>query len=50
MELMQKYTKDDGRAGVDDLVRWPIDSDAFRFLLAISDTNSLKLLKKVKTQ
>lgn len=44
---MQKYTKEGGRAGVDDLNRWPVDSDAFGFLLAISDTNYLKDLRKV---
>lgn len=37
MELMQKYTKDDGAVGVDDLRRWPSNSDAVGFL---SDTTS----------
>ena len=32
MELMQTYNKNDGVVGVDDLVRWPVDSDAFGFL------------------
>jgi len=37
MELMQKYVKDDGAVGVDDLRRWPTDGDAVAFL---SETTS----------
>ncbi|KAH6672611.1 kinase-like domain-containing protein [Halenospora varia] len=37
MELMQKYVKDDGAIGVDNLHRWPSDCDAVTFL---SDTTS----------
>ncbi|KAJ5643586.1 uncharacterized protein N7484_006093 [Penicillium longicatenatum] len=45
MELMQKYVKDDGIIGVDDLKRWPVESHAFGFLSAISATNSIESLK-----
>lgn len=47
MELMQKYVKDDGMVGVDDVDRWPVDSDAFGFLSAISTTESIETLKQV---
>jgi hypothetical protein len=47
MELMQKYTKDNGMVGVDDLDRWPVDSDAVGFLSAISTTTSIEALKQV---
>ncbi|KAJ5672863.1 hypothetical protein N7507_001990 [Penicillium longicatenatum] len=45
MELMQKYVKDDGIIGVDDLKRWLVESHAFGFLSAISATNSIESLK-----
>ena len=32
MELMQKYVKDDGAVGVENLSRWPSDSNAVDFL------------------
>ena len=32
IELMQKYVKDDGAIGVEDLDRWPFDSNAVGFL------------------
>ena len=47
MELMQKSTKDDGATGVDDLERWPSDSDAVGFLSAITSADSVDELKKV---
>jgi hypothetical protein len=47
MELMQKYTKDDGAVGVDDLRRWPSDSDAVGFLSATTSAASASELKKV---
>lgn len=47
MELMQKYVKDDGMVGIDDVSRWPVDSDAFAFLSAISATESIESLKQV---
>ncbi|KAJ5465947.1 hypothetical protein N7530_009734 [Penicillium desertorum] len=46
MELMQKYIKDNGMVGVDDLGRWPVDSAAFGFLLAISTATSMEALKE----
>jgi hypothetical protein len=47
MELMQKYTKDDGAIGVDDLRRWPSKSDAIGFLLETTSTASASELIKV---
>jgi hypothetical protein len=47
MELMQKYEKDDGSVGVDDLNRWPADSDAVEFLSAASSGTSIEALKQV---
>lgn len=47
MELMQKYEKGDGVVGVEDLDRWPIDSDAFGFLATTSSTRSIEVLKQV---
>lgn len=47
MVLMQKYEKVDGVVGVDDLDRWPIDSDAFGFLSATSSTGSIEVLEQV---
>jgi len=32
MLLMQKYTLNNGSVGVEDLQRWPLDSDAALFL------------------
>jgi hypothetical protein len=50
MEIMQKYVKDDGMVGIDDVERWPVDSDAFRFLSALSAATSIKSLKEVRIQ
>lgn len=47
MEIMQKYVKDDGIVGIDDVERWPIDSDSFEFLVALSTTTSIESLKEV---
>ena len=47
MELMQKYEKGDGVLGVDDLDRWPIDSNAFGFLTTTSSTESIDVLRQV---
>jgi hypothetical protein len=47
MEIMQKYVKDDGMVGVDDVERWPVDSDAFNFLSALSTAKSIEFLKEV---
>ncbi|KAJ5346215.1 hypothetical protein N7452_004219 [Penicillium brevicompactum] len=46
MEIMQKYVKDDGMVGVDDVDRWPVDSDAFGFLSALSTAKSIESLKE----
>ncbi|KAJ5244710.1 hypothetical protein N7489_004806 [Penicillium chrysogenum] len=46
MEIMQKYVKDDGMVGVDDVDRWPVDSDAVGFLSALSTTKSIESLKE----
>ncbi|KAH6703064.1 kinase-like domain-containing protein [Leptodontidium sp. MPI-SDFR-AT-0119] len=40
MELMQKYVKEDGAVGVDDLHRWPSNSDAVGFLSATTSAAS----------
>ena len=47
MELMQTYDKNDGVVGVDDLDRWPVDSDAFGFLSTVSSTVAIEALKQV---
>ena len=47
MELMQKYTKDNGAVGVDDLRRWPSNSDAVGFLSVTTSAALAGELKKV---
>jgi hypothetical protein len=47
MELMQKYTKDDGAVGVENLERWPADSNAVSFLSQITSASSVTELSKV---
>lgn len=49
MCLMQKYEKDKGMIGVDNLERWPVGSDAFEFLSATSSIGSLEDLKEVQS-
>lgn len=49
MCLMQKYEKNKGTIGVDDLDRWPVGSDAFEFLSATSSIGSLEDLKEVQS-
>ena len=49
MSLMQKYEKNKGTIGVDDLDRWPVGSDAFEFLSATSSIGSLEDLKEVQS-
>ncbi|KAI9772983.1 MAG: hypothetical protein M1840_008865 [Geoglossum simile] len=44
--LMQKYYKDDGLIGVENLDRWPSDSNAIDFLSMITSTTSIKELLK----
>jgi hypothetical protein len=47
MELMQGYVKDNGVRGVDDPVRWPVESMAFKFLEATTTAVSIEQLKQV---
>jgi hypothetical protein len=41
MDLMQGYCKDDEAVGVDDVVRWPLDSHAVNFLAQTTSTESI---------
>jgi hypothetical protein len=45
---MQKYEKENGTIGIDDLERWPVGSNAFEFLSASSSTTSVEELKNVQ--
>ncbi|KAF4772556.1 hypothetical protein HAV15_012181 [Penicillium sp. str.  len=45
IRLMQKYDKDQGVVGVNDLERWPIDSAAVEFLSATETAESIRLLR-----
>jgi len=47
MELMQKYVKSDNAVGIDDLRRWPSNSDAVGFLSETTSAPSAKSLMKV---
>lgn len=47
MELMQKYTQDDGATGVEDFDRWPSDSKVVQFLAMTTSTTSIHALRKV---
>jgi hypothetical protein len=47
MELMQKYVKEDGAIGVDNLNLWPSNSDAVGFLSATTSAASAAELLKV---
>lgn len=49
MELMQKYIKDDGAVGVDNLHRWPSDCDAVTFLSNTTSAVSALELQNVPT-
>ena len=48
MELMQKYCKEDGVIGVEDLDRWPFSSNAVAFLSDTTSALSAKELKQVR--
>jgi hypothetical protein len=48
MELMQKYIKDDGAVGVENLDRWLSDSNAVGFLSMTTSTTSVNGLMKVR--
>ncbi len=47
MELMQKYVKEDGAIGIDDLGRWHSSSDAVEFLSATTSATSATELLRV---
>ena len=47
MELMQKYPKEDGAIGIENLNRWSVDSQAVRFLSMTTSAESVEELKKV---
>lgn len=49
MELMQKYIKEDGAIGIDDLDRWHSNSDAVAFLSATTSAMSTEELFRVYT-
>jgi hypothetical protein len=48
MELMQKYAKDDGAVGIDNLDRWLTCPAAIEFLSATTSASSFEELKKVR--
>ena len=47
MRLIQKYDKDEGVVGVNDLERWPIGSAAVDFLSATEAAGSISSLRNV---
>jgi len=47
MKLMEKCTKDDEAIGVEDLNRWPFDSDVVGFLSTTTSASSVNELMKV---
>lgn len=47
MLLMQKYTKDNGAVGVDNVERWPVDSDAALFFVMTISAASVDELMEV---
>lgn len=49
MELMQKYTQDNGAVGVENLDRWPSDSDAVTFLSETTSAASARELREVSS-
>jgi hypothetical protein len=49
MELMQKYAKDDGAIGIENLNRWRMDSDAVKFLSTTTSAGSFAELRRVST-
>lgn len=46
MELIQKYTQDDGATGVEDCDRWPSDSKAVQFLAMTTSITLIRTLRK----
>jgi hypothetical protein len=47
IKLIQKYIKDDGAIGVDNLARWPFDYDAVTFLLYTTSAMSIRELQNI---
>jgi hypothetical protein len=47
MELMQKYIKEDGAVGIDNLDRWRTCPAAIEFLCALTSASSFEELKEV---
>jgi hypothetical protein len=47
MELMQKYIKEDGAIGVDNLDRWPLSSNTLKFLSTMTSIASAAELLEV---
>jgi len=47
MKLMQKCTKDDEAIDVENLNRWPFNSDAVEFLSTTTSASSINELMKV---
>jgi hypothetical protein len=47
MELMQKYIKEDGAVGIDNLDRWRTCPAAIEFLCATTSAGSFEELKEV---
>ncbi|KAE8311025.1 hypothetical protein BDV41DRAFT_579024 [Aspergillus transmontanensis] len=46
MRLMQKYEKDDGLIGINDVKRWPLDSCAVDFLTTTSSVQPVEALQQ----
>ena len=44
---MQKYTKEDGAVGIEDLEHWPSDCDAIEFLSLTTSAASVNGLMEV---
>lgn len=47
MLLMQKYTKADGAIGIDDIDRWPVESDSVQFLSTTTSVATIEDLMEV---
>jgi hypothetical protein len=50
MELMQKYVKEDGAVGIDNLKRWATCPATVEFLSATTSAGSFEELKRVRIQ
>jgi hypothetical protein len=49
MELTQRYTKNDGAIGVNDLERWPSGCNAVGFLSMTTSATSVEVLIKLSS-